>query len=138
MKQFTRIERSYTGWLIGFRKWILQAYDTNNNLIFEITDWEENNYLKYVKFLNKLRKEYDYDLTKEQRQYIKSEPFLLPEFIPYIKKHHLITIANVCGYDEHFLDTIKDKSDEEKYKFAYDIGLENDELDQAIKSYYNN
>ena len=27
---------------------------------------------------------------------------------------------------------------EEKYKFAYDIGLENDELDQAIKSYYNN
>jgi len=138
MKLASRVERSYTGWLIGFRKWVLQAYDTNNNLIYEISDWEENNYLKYIKFLNKLRKEYDCDLTKEQRLYIKSEPFLLPEFIPYIKKHHLITIANLCGYDEQFLDNIKSKTNEEKYKFAYDIGLENDEFDKAINSYYNN
>jgi hypothetical protein len=138
MKLVTRVERSYTGWLIGFRKWLLQAYDTNNNLICEVSDWEENNYLKYIKFLIKLRKEYDYDLTTEQRKYIKSEPFLLPEFIPYITKSHLITIANLSGYNESFLDNIRTKTNEEKYKFAYDIGLENDELDKAINSYFNN
>ena len=137
MKIVSRVERSYTGWMIGFRKWLLQAYDGNNNLICEISDWEENNYLKYIKFLNKLRKDHDYDLTKEQRQYIKSEPFLLPEFIPYIKKHHLITIADLCGYNEQFLNNIENKSTEEKYKFAYDIGLENDEFDKAIVSYIN-
>ena len=136
MQFVARVERSYTGWMIGFRKWVLQAFDTNGTLIYEISDWEENNYLKYIKFLNKLRKEYNYDLTKEQRQYIKSEPFLLPEFIPYIQKHHLVTIANLCGYDERFLDTIQSKSNEEQTKFAYDIGLEKAELDSAIKSYF--
>ena len=138
MQLVTRVERSYTGWMIGFRKWLLQAFDNQGNLIYEISDWEENNYLKYIKFLNKLRKEYNYDLTKEQRQYIKSQPFLLPEFIPYIKKHHLITIANLCGYNEEFLDNIQSKTEGEKNKFAYDIGLEKDELDSAIKSYFQN
>ena len=137
MKDVSRVERSYTGWMIGFRKWLLQAYDSNNNLICEVSDWEENNYLKYIKFLNKLRKECDYDLTEQQRLYIKSEPFLLPEFIPYIKKHHLIQIANLCGYNEDFIDNIRYKTEEDKIKFAYDIGLERNELDQAIKSYYS-
>ena len=136
MKTVGRVERSYTGWIIGFRKWLLQAYDSNNQLICEVSDWEENNYLKYIKFLNKLRKECDYDLTEEQRKYIKSEPFLLVDFIPYITKNHLVQIANLCGYDEAFLDNIQSKTNEEKYKFAYDIGLENEELDQAIKSYF--
>jgi hypothetical protein len=136
MKIVGRVDRSYTGWIIGFRKWLLQAYDSNNQLICEVSDWEENNYLKYIKFLNKLRKECDYDLTQEQRKYIKSEPFLLVDFIPYITKNHLVQIANLCGYDEAFLDNIQSKTNEEKYKFAYDIGLENEELDQAIKSYF--
>ena len=137
MKVVGRVERSYTGWMIGFRKWLLQAYDSNNNLICEVSDWEENNYLKYIKFLNKVRKECNYEVTEEQRRYIKSEPFLLADFIPYIKKHHLVQIANLCGYNEEYIDNLRSKTEEDKLKFAYDIGLEKDELDQAIKSYFN-
>ena len=135
MKVVGRVERSYTGWMIGFRKWLLQAYDSNNNLICEVSDWEENNYLK---FLNKVRKECNYEVTEEQRRYIKSEPFLLADFIPYIKKHHLVQIANLCGYNEEYIDNLRSKTEEDKLKFAYDIGLEKNELEQAMKSYFSN
>ena len=97
-----------------------------------------NNYLKYIKFLNKVRKECNYEVTEEQRRYIKSEPFLLADFIPYIKKHHLVQIANLCGYNEEYIDNLQSKTEEDKLKFAYDIGLEKDELNQAMRSYFNN
>lgn len=135
MKIVSRITRNYEGFFIGFRTWTFKAFDENNNLICEVSKWEDNNYIKYVRFLNKLRHECGYDVTEAQRKELKSEPFLLPQFIPYVKKEHLVQIANMSGYDVSFLDNIKKKTQEEKNKFAYDVGLEENELEQVIQHF---
>lgn len=133
-KIISRVTRNYEGWLIGFRRWELRAYDEEGSLIHEITQWEDNNYLKYIKFLKGLR-EKGYDLKEEDRRYLKTEPFLLKSFIPQIQRHHVIQLAELVGYNEDFLNNIKNETDEIKYKFAYDIGLEKDEIDYAINNF---
>ena len=134
MKFVTKITRNYEGWFIGFRRWELRAFDERDNLVCEITEWESNNYIKYVKFLNKLRA-MNYDVTDEQRKELKSEPFMLKEFIPHVEKHHLIEIAALCSYTESFINMLPNTDLSTKQKFAYDVGLEMDELEQIIKHF---
>ena len=130
-----RAQRTFTGWIIGTRRWSLKAYDGKNNLIYEHNTWEANNYITYIKFLTKLRHTYGYNLTLKQRRYIKSEPFIYKKFKSAVKKHHIVTIAQICGYTKEFLDIIKSESKDVQLKFAYDIGLEPNEFYFILKTY---
>jgi hypothetical protein len=134
LKLVSRVTRNYEGWFIGFRRWELRAYDENNNMVCEITEWENNNYLKYVKFLIKLRQA-GYDVTEAQRRELKSEPFLLKEYIPQVRKEHLIEIANLCSYTESYINLLPTLDFITKQKFAYDVGLEIEELEMVIKHF---
>jgi hypothetical protein len=78
MKIVSRITRNYEGFFIGFRTWTLKAFDENNNLICEVSKWEDNNYIKYVRFLNKLRHECGYDVTEAQRKELHLFSFKTP------------------------------------------------------------
>ena len=132
MKYLKRIEMEHNGKIIGFRTWCIEAYDDNDQLILRLDKKESINYIKYVKFLIKLRS-LGWDLTLEQRKKFKSEPFINPKYIKFVREKHLIKIANLCGYDKKFVKNINKKNKEEKEKFAYDIGLEYDELETIIK-----
>jgi len=121
MKDVGRVERSFTGWVIGLRRWSLKAYDEKGDLIYEIHGGGNNNYITYVKFLTQLRQTYGYDLTLVQRRYIKSEPFIFRNFKTAVKKHHIIAVAGICGYTEKFLVRLKTKHEDVQLKFAWDI-----------------
>ncbi len=135
MKDVARVERTFTGWLIGTRRWSLKAFDEKDDLIYEHNTWEANNYITYIKFLTKLRHTYGYNLTRDQRRSIKSKPFIYKKFKSSIKKHHITTIAQIGGYTKEFLNTIQSKSKDIQLKFAYDIGLEPDEFYFILKNY---
>jgi hypothetical protein len=113
------------------RVWTLEAFDESNNLICKVWEKESNNYIKYVKFVKKLR-ECGYELTREQANELRSEPFFVSSVISLITIEHINEVASLCGYSSDFVHNIINKSTEEKTKFAYDIGLYTDELDQVI------
>ena len=135
MKDVARVERTFTGWIIGTRRWSLKAFDEKDDLIYEHNTWEANIYITYIKFLTKLRDTYGYNLTLKQRRYIKSEPFIYKKFKSAVKKHHIVTIAQICGYTKEFLNTIQSKSKDVQLKIAYDIGLEPDEFYFILEKY---
>ncbi len=114
------------------RVWTLEAFDESNNLICKVWEKESNNYIKYVKFVRKLR-ECGYELTRDQANEIRSEPFFVSSVISLITIDHIYEVAGICGYSHEQVRNIKNASIEEKNKFSYDIGLYPDELDQVIE-----
>lgn len=113
------------------RVWTLEAFDQSNNLICKVWEKESNNYIKYVKFIRKVR-ECGYELSRDQANEIRSEPFFVSSVISLITIDHIFEVAGLCGYSQDFVRNINNKSIDEKNKFAYDIGLYPDELDQVI------
>ncbi len=137
-KQVSRVNRYHDGGVkilfieVPFtRVWTLEAFDESNNLICKVWEKESNNYIKYVKFVRKVR-ECGYDLTRDQANELRSEPFFVSSVISLITIEHIFEVAGICGYNQDFVRGIPNKSTDEKNKFAYDIGLYPDELDQVI------
>ncbi len=113
------------------RVWTLEAFDESNNLICKVWEKESNNYIKYVKFVRKVR-ECGYELTREQANELRSEPFFVSSVISLITIDHINEVAGIFGYSNDFVKNIPNASFDVKEKFAYDIGLYPDELDQVI------
>lgn len=139
-KQVSRVNRYHDGGVkilfveVPFtRVWTLEAFDENNNLICKVWEKESNNYIKYLKFIHKVR-ESGYELTRSQADEIRSEPFFVSSVITMITLNHILEVSRICGYSDDFVRGIQSKSPDEKNKFAYDIGLYPDELDQVINN----
>jgi hypothetical protein len=137
-KTVTRVNRYHDGGIkilfveVPFtRVWTLEAFDEHNNLICSVCEKESNNYIKYVKFIRKVR-EYGYELTRQQADEIRSEPFFVSSIISLITIDHINEVTEICGYSKDFIKNISNESPEIKNKFAYNIGLYPDELDQVI------
>ncbi len=137
-KIVTRVNRYHDGGIVILwvevpftRVWTLEAFDESNNLICKVWEKESNNYIKYVKFVRKVR-ECGYELTRAQADEIRSEPFFVSSVISLITIDHINEVAGICGYSSDFVKNIPNASSDEKNKFAYDIGLYPDELEQVI------
>ncbi len=137
-KKVGRVNRYHDGGIIILwveipftRVWTLEAFDESNNLICKVWEKESNNYIKYVKFVRKIR-ECGYELTREQANELRSEPFFVSSVISLITIDHINEVAGICGYSNDFVKNIPNASTEVKNKFSYDIGLYPDELDQVI------
>lgn len=137
-KTVSRVNRYHDGGIVILwvevpftRVWTLEAFDESNNLICKVYEKESNNYIKYVKFVRKLR-ECGYELTREQANELRSEPFFVSSVISLITIDHINEVAGICGYSHDFVKNIHNATPEVKNKFAYDIGLYPDELDQVI------
>lgn len=124
-KKVFGIEIPYT------RTWTLEAYDLSNNLIVKVNHSESNNYIKYVKFIREVRNN-GYELTREQIDYLREPPFFMSNVIGMIKLEHIVEVGEISGYSKDFILGLKTKSQEEKDKFTYDIGLFQDELQKVI------
>ena len=137
-KKVGRVNRYHDGGIVILwvevpftRVWTLEAFDESNNLICKVWEKESNNYIKYVKFVRKVR-ECGYELTREQANELRSEPFFVSSVISLITIDHINEVAEICGYSKDFVKNIPNASKEVKNKFSYDIGLYPDELDQVI------
>ena len=119
------------GGVLFFKVWTLQAYDNSNNLICEVTQKESNNFIKYVKFIKKIR-ESGYELTKQQIEQIRAEPFLMASLFDMITLEHIYEVAEICGYTKDDVNQIPSKSQEEKEIFFNDLGFFPDEIVQVI------
>lgn len=119
------------GWVLFFKVWTLQAYDNSNNLICEVTQKESNNFIKYVKFIKKIR-ESGYELTKQQIEQIRAEPFLMASLFDMITLEHIYEVAEIYGYTKDDVNQIPSKSQEEKEIFFNDLGFFPDEIVQVI------
>jgi len=124
------------GWILFFKVWTLQAYDNSNNLICEVTQKESNNFIKYIKFIRKIR-ESGYELTKQQIEQIREEPFLMTSLFDMITLEHIYEVGEICGYSRDDINQIPSKSQEEKEKFCNDLGFFPDEIDQVINKLKN-
>ena len=132
-KGFTKIDghdRGYSGWVIGFRTWWLEA-KKDGDVIHRIDQSEKDNYTKYLKFLIGLRNK-GYDVREEDADYYKSDPFIVKSLESLVTKNDLIESSKLCNYDESYLTNLKNKSDDEKELFAWHMGLNMDELNQVI------
>ena len=74
----------------GFRKWTLVAYNNNNEIICSVDKSESNNYLKYVRFIQELKK-LGYKLTESQKDRFKSgeKNFMNKSLLCKATKNHL-------------------------------------------------
>ena len=142
-KYVHRVNRFHNGGLVILfievpytRVWTLQAFDENNNMICEVNQNENNNFIKYVKFLKKVR-ESDYELTVQQINDIRSHPFFMESVISLITADHIFEVAAICNYSQDFVRSIRNKSLEEKNKFAYDLGFFSYEIDNVINKLGN-
>ena len=128
-EQFIKIDghaRDYTGFFIGFRTWWLEA-KKNGAVIHRIDESEKDNYTKYLKFLIGLRNK-GYDVRDVDMEFYKSEPFIVKRFESFVTRNDLIQAASLCNYDEGYLMSLKNKSEDEKELFAWHMGLTMNEL----------
>lgn len=118
------------------RTWTLEGYDSNDNLICQVTESEENNYLKYVRFIQKLKKN-NYKLRKDDREELKNErnEFLFKSLVSKATKKDLYAIASIAGYSKNEVNLIQDLPDDKKKEFAEEVGLEYNELLQVINKW---
>lgn len=117
--------------LIGGRTWTLQAFDSSNNLICEVSQKESNNFIKYVKFIKKVS-EYGFELSREQINKIRSDGFFDERFISFITKEHILEVASIQGYSNEFVSELSNKPKEQVEKFGLDLGLFPDEIYTVI------
>ena len=122
--------RDYTGFMKGFRKWWLEAIK-DGSVVHRIDESEKDNYTKYLKFLIGLRHK-GYDIRDEDMVFYKSKPFFEKSFECFVTRNDLVRVAALCEYNESYLTSLKNKSDEEKELFAWHMGLNMDELNQVI------
>lgn len=125
LKEVSRIEFVHDGFMIGFRNWTLTAFDENNNIICSVDKTDNNNYLKYVRFIVAL-KEKGYKLRECDRLQLKSgeKSFLMKKFISSASKKDFYKIGKIAGFPQEYIDDIKNKTDDEKLYFTEMIGLE--------------
>ena len=135
-EQFTKIDghaRDYSGWMIGFRTWWLEA-KKNGAVIHRIDESEKDNYTKYLKFLIGLRNK-GYDVRDVDMQFYKSEPFIVKSFETFVSRGDLVQAASLCNYNEQYLMNLKNKSYDDKELFAWHMGLNMDELIQIMRKF---
>eukprot|EP01083_Nonionella_stella_P309149 1093641_1 len=87
LKEVTSITKSSSGWMPGFYTWTLKGYD-GNRLVGSVSKSEANNYLKYVAFINELKRK-GYKLRYQDRMHLKDEPFMWKSLIDHIQRSHL-------------------------------------------------
>lgn len=134
--QFTKIDdhdKNYTGFMIGFRTWWLEA-KKNGVVVHRIDQSEPDNYTKYLKFLIGLRNK-GYDVRDEDMVYYKSSPFILSSFESFVSRNDLIKAAALCNYNEQYLVDLKHTSYGDKEMFAWHMGLSMDELNKIMTKF---
>ena len=122
------------------RTWTLAAYDENDKLITAVSKSENNNYIKYVRFITELKMK-AYKLRQEDRDILKNEKknggFLQQALIKNITWEHILEVTGIAGVSGDHVELLKkcpiDDMKEEKIIFAECVGLEYDELIKAIK-----
>ena len=122
------------------RTWTMNAYDEQNNLICSVYESESNNYIKYVKFIYALKMK-GYKLRKEDRLILKDESrndgFLQRSLLDKVTWNDILEIIDVAKVPREHVYKLKDCNindmTEEKDIFAQCIGLEYEELIEAIK-----
>lgn len=119
--------------LPGFRVWTLEAYD-GNDLVHMYDTGESDNYTKYLKFIIGLRKK-GYDLTYDDMDFFKKSPFYDESYLSWVQRHHVITAASLCNYNEAYLNDLKNKSREEKEMFGWHMGFKESELNKIIAKF---
>ena len=133
LKEISKIEFYHNNGIWGFRKWTLIAYDDNNKQIYYDDKNDSNNYLKYVRFIQELKK-LGYKLSYSHRIQLKGgeKGFLNKALISRVNKQHLYEIALCAGYSKNDLDNLKNKNDDYKQEFSFNVGLELDELKEVF------
>jgi hypothetical protein len=134
LKNVSDYEMSKSGIIIGFRVWTLKAF-SNSGLICEVSEKRDNNYLKYVDFINKLI-EKGYKLTEEQRVEMKDSDFMNRSWLPYASKGDFVTIGELAGFTEADYINIKNNKPEKIQRlFAERLGLEYSELVESFNKF---
>ena len=95
---------------------------------------ESDNYTKYLKFIIGLRKK-GYDLTYGDMDFFKKSPFYDESYLSWVQRHHVITAASLCNYNEAYLNDLKNKSREEKEMFGWHMGFKESELNKIIAKF---
>ena len=102
---------SKSGIIIGFRVWTLKAYNSSGSFICEVSEKRDNNYLKYVDFINKLI-ECGYKLTERQRTEMKNSDFMNRDWLPYAKRSDFVEIGKLAGFSESDYINVKNNKPE--------------------------
>ena len=132
--KITKKDKHYPWYqLPGFRVWTLEAYD-GGTLVHMYDTGESDNYTKYLKFLIGLRNK-GYDVRDVDMKFYKSEPFIVKRFESFVSRNDLIQAASLCNYDEVYLMSLKNKSEDEKELFAWHMGLTMDELHKIMTKF---
>lgn len=137
LKDVSRIEFVHDGFPMGFRNWTLTGFDENNKIICSVDKTDNNNYLKYIRFIVAL-KEKGYKLRECDRLQLKSgeKSFLMKKFISKATKKDFYKIGKIIGFSQEYIDDIKNKSDAEKLYFIEMVGLEPNEFIQFCQVLY--
>ena len=126
---------SKSGIIIGFRVWTLKAYDSNGSFICEVSEKRDNNYLKYVDFINKLIR-CGYKLTERQRTEMKNSDFMNRDWLPYAKRSDFVEIGKLAGFSESDYINVKNNKPEHIQRlFAERLGLEYSELLESFNKF---
>ena len=125
---------SKSGIIIGFRVWTLKAYDSNGSLICEVSEKRDNNYLKYVDFINKLIR-YGYKLTERQRREMKDSDFMSRDYLSMANRSHFVEIGRLAGFSESDYYNVKNKPEHIQRLFAERLGLEYSELLESFSKF---
>ena len=133
LKEVSKIDFYHNGGFWGFRTWTLVGYDGDQK-ICSVNQSDSNNYLKYVRFIQELKKN-KYKLRLCDRQRLKSgeKGFMNKSLISKANKGHLYEIASYAGYSKDDVDNIKNKDNDYKNEFALNVGLEQHEFDEILK-----
>ena len=125
LKEVSRIEFVHDGYPMGFRNWTLTGFDEDNKIICSVDKTDNNNYLKYIRFIIAL-KEKGYKLRECDRLQLKSgeKSFLMKKFISKATKKDVYKIGKIAGFSEEYINNIQNASNEEKFYFIEITGLE--------------
>tara|TARA_B100000123_G_scaffold181454_1_gene135045 strand:- start:835 stop:1278 length:444 start_codon:yes stop_codon:yes gene_type:complete len=125
---------SKSGWMIGLRVWTLKAYDSRGSFICEVSEKRDNNYLKYVDFINKLIR-CGYKLTERQRKEMKDSDFMSRAYLSRATRDHFVEIGRLAGFSETDYYNVKNKPENIQRLFAERLGLEYSELIESFSRF---
>lgn len=133
LTEVSEIDFYHNGWPPGFRTWTLKAF-YNNKEICCVNNSESNNYLKYVKFIQELKKK-EFKLRECDRVRLKSgeKGFMNSTFLKFANRGHLCEIASYAGYSKDDLDNMKNRNNDYQNEFAENTGLERNEFEKILK-----
>ena len=132
LREVSHIDFYHNGGFWGFRTWTLIGYDGDRE-ICRVSKSESNNFLKYVRFVQELKK-CGYKLRLCDRERLKGgdKDFMDPALVRLATREHLYEIASYAGYSRHQVDCMPNESEDEKIIFCENVGLERHELQQII------